>query len=106
MPPADKSSKRTIAQSFAVTRGKSIGLVPFIPAGYPDLQTTAEILKQLDAISPAAIEIGFPFSDPIADGPTIQQAFTDALTHKLKIADIFQTISRINPTMSSPMVAM
>ncbi|MGD0390816.1 MAG: tryptophan synthase subunit alpha, partial [Tepidisphaeraceae bacterium] len=77
-------TSRSIAQSFADLRGRGIGLVPFLPAGFPDLATTAAALKALDAISPAAIEIGFPFSDPIADGPTIQQAFTAALARKVK----------------------
>lgn len=73
---------RTIAQSFAELRGRHIGLVPFLPAGYPDLDTTAATLIAVDAAGAAAIEIGFPFSDPIADGPTIQQSFTAALARK------------------------
>ena len=72
-------TSRSIAQSFAELRGRGIGLIPFLPAGYPNLETTAATLSAVDAAGAAAIEIGFPFSDPIADGPTIQQSFTAAL---------------------------
>jgi tryptophan synthase alpha chain len=95
----------TIAHSFADLRGR-IGLVPFLPAGYPNIETTAAALKALDAIGPAAIEIGFPFSDPIADGPVIQQAFTAALARKIKVADVFAMTRKLAPTISTPLVAM
>ncbi len=97
---------RSIAQSFADLRGRGIGLVPFLPAGFPDLDTTSAALAAVDAAGPAAIEIGFPFSDPIADGPIIQQAFTAALERKLKVRDIFEAIRDASPRISSPLVAM
>jgi tryptophan synthase alpha chain len=106
MPAASTTTKRSIAQSFAPAPGQRIGLVPFIPAGYPDLSTTAAVLTELDAVGVAAIEIGFPFSDPIADGPTIQQAFTAALEKKLKISEIFKTVSDVSSNISAPLVAM
>jgi tryptophan synthase alpha chain len=102
MPP----TPRSIAQSFAALSGKGIGLVPFIPAGFPDLATTPQIIRAMDIPGVAAIEIGFPFSDPIADGPTIQHAFTAALTHKLKIADIFASVQAPASQISSPILAM
>jgi tryptophan synthase alpha chain len=97
---------RSIAQSFADLRGRGIGLIPFLPAGFPDLDTTTSCLAAVDAVGPAAIEIGFPFSDPIADGPIIQQAFTAALDRKLKVRDIFQTIKSVSPRISAPLVGM
>jgi tryptophan synthase alpha chain len=97
---------RSIAQSFADLRSRGIGLVPFLPAGFPDLETTAASIKAIDAIKPAAIEIGFPFSDPIADGPIIQQAFTAALARKITVSDIFKTIRKTAPDISTPLVAM
>ena len=95
---------RTIAQSFAAGRG--IGLVPFLPAGYPNLDVTAKTLRAVDAAGAAAIEIGFPFSDPIADGPTIQHSFTAALAHKVKVADIFGMIRQNAPLISAPLIGM
>jgi tryptophan synthase alpha chain len=97
---------RTVAQSFAELSGRRIGLVPFLPAGYPDLDTTAATLSAVDAAGAAAIEIGFPFSDPIADGPTIQHSFTAALARKVKVADILTMVRRSAPQISAPLIGM
>ncbi|MGD1275704.1 MAG: tryptophan synthase subunit alpha [Tepidisphaeraceae bacterium] len=106
MPPAPLLHSRSLAQSFAALHGRGIGLVPFIPAGFPDLTTTQAVLESLNAPGIAAIEVGFPFSDPIADGPIIQQAFTAALAAKLKVPEIFQTVQSASPRISVPLVAM
>jgi len=99
-------TSRSIAQSFAELRGRRIGLVPFLPAGYPDLDTTAATLTAVDAAGATAIEIGFPFSDPIADGPTIQHSFTAALARKVKVSDIFALIRQSAPQISAPLLGM
>jgi len=97
----------SIPQTFATLRERNhLALMPFIPAGYPDLATTAALLPALEQAGANFIEIGIPFSDPIADGPTIQAAFTDALAKGLKLADIFQTIKQTRPKVSIPLVAM
>jgi tryptophan synthase alpha chain len=83
-----------------------IALMPFIPAGYPDLATTAAAITALEKAGATLLEIGFPFSDPIADGPTIQEAFTEALRHKLKVVDIFEMIRSVRKTVAIPLVAM
>jgi len=80
--------------------------MPFIPAGYPDLKTTTALLPALEAGGANAIEIGFPFSDPVADGPTIQAAFTSALAHKVKVADVFAAIAKARANVSIPLVGM
>ena len=80
--------------------------MPFIPAGYPDLPTTAASIAALEKAGATLIEIGFPFSDPIADGPTIQESFTEALRKKLKVADIFAMVREARKTVSLPLVAM
>src|ERR1700735_5428827 len=84
----------------------SIALMPFIPAGYPDLPTTAACIIALEKAGATLLEIGFPFSDPIADGPTIQESFTEALKKKLKVSEIFATIREVRKTVSIPLVAM
>src|SRR6516164_3526060 len=68
--------------------------VPFIPAGDPDLEITARLLPALAASGAGLIEIGFPFSDPIADGPVIQAAYTRALNRGVKLDQIFETVGR------------
>jgi tryptophan synthase alpha chain len=81
--------------------------MPFIPAGYPDLATTAAVLPALEAAGASLVEVGIPFSDPIADGPTIQEAFNVALTrNKVKLADVFRTVAEARPGVSIPLVAM
>lgn len=82
------------------------GLVSFIPAGYPDLDTTAASLLALQAGGANVIEVGIPFSDPIADGPIIQEAFAIALAHKVKVGDVFRTVASVREQMKTPMVAM
>jgi len=95
-----------IASAIRAAHRDGIGLIPFVPAGYPDLATTAAVIGAMDAAGAAVIEVGFPFSDPIADGPTIQQAFTAALAKKLKVTDIFRTVQSASGKISAPLVAM
>ena len=82
------------------------GLVPFVPAGYPDLPTTQRVLEVCDRAGACVIEVGFPFSDPIADGPIIQEAFTEALAKKLKTADVLACVREVSGKLSAPLVAM
>jgi len=69
-------------------------LMPFITAGYPDLETTAALLADFERRGVRICEIGMPFSDPIADGPTIQASYTEALERGVTVAKIFETIRR------------
>jgi tryptophan synthase alpha chain len=101
------AATRSIAQTFVDLRArKRIGLVPFLPAGFPDLETTAACLPALQAGGASVIEIGIPFSDPIADGPIIQAAFTAALARKITVGDVFRMIASVRPKLSIPIVAM
>ncbi len=100
-------SRRSISQAFDALRPAGrIALIPFIPAGYPDVATTTTALPALEAGGANLIEIGFPFTDPIADGPTIQEAFTFALERKLRLADILAAVAAARPRVSVPLVAM
>src|SRR5918995_128911 len=64
-----------IAAKFAeLKKRKEAALIPFVTAGDPDLATTAEVLRALEAGGADCIELGIPFSDPTADGPTIQRS--------------------------------
>ena len=80
----------TLARTIADAKAKfGIALMPFIAAGYPDLATSMKLLPAIAKAGAALCEVGFPFSDPIADGPVIQQAFKEALDKGLKVRDIF-----------------
>jgi tryptophan synthase alpha chain len=99
--------RKTLANVFADLRARgAIGLLPFIAAGFPDTETTTQTLIALEAAGASAIEVGFPFSDPIADGPVIQEAFTFALAKGLKVADVFAAVAASRPKMSIPLLAM
>ncbi len=98
---------RSIADTFSLLRAKKqIALMPFIPAGYPDLETTAKLLPALEAAGANIIEIGIPFSDPIADGPVIQESFTKALAKGLKLKDLFATVKKARAGVNIPLVGM
>ncbi|HEV8291026.1 MAG TPA: tryptophan synthase subunit alpha [Tepidisphaeraceae bacterium] len=85
---------------------KRVGVLPFIPAGYPDLNATRELLPALERAGASAIEVGIPFSDPIADGPVIQEAFTAALSRGLKLKEVLKTVREARPSVSIPLLSM
>lgn len=80
--------------------------MPFIAAGDPDLEVTAKLLKELSSAGADLIEVGFPYSDPIADGPVIQASYTRALDKKVKLKSIFETISKVTRDIATPIVGM
>lgn len=97
----------TVLSSISDARNHSgTALLPFVPAGYLGLDVTTAVLQALDNPGIGAIEVGFPFSDPIADGPVIQEAFVEALQRGTKIEQIFSAISRVKNQISKPLVAM
>jgi tryptophan synthase alpha chain len=106
-PMASIPTRLSIRSTLGAAREQHrIALMPFVASGFPDLASTAAVLPALEAGGASMIEIGFPFSDPIADGPTIQAAFTDALARGIRIADTFRTVAGVRPTLSIPLVAM
>lgn len=79
-------------------------LIPFITAGDPDLATTAEALKVLDRSGADLIELGVPYSDPLADGPTIQAAATRALQRGTRLDDVLDLVKTVGPEMQAPII--
>lgn len=81
-------------------------LIPFITAGDPDLETTGELIHALVEAGADIIELGFPFSDPMADGPTIQAASERALSRGATLAGVLETVSRVRQHTNVPLVLM
>lgn len=83
--------------------------IPFITAGDPDTSTTSAAVERLVAAGASLVEIGFPYSDPIADGPVIQASYTRALANKPTMDSLLQFCSTLknNPgTARTPRVGM
>lgn len=102
------SNENRLVRTFAELRssGKK-ALLPFITAGYPDLPTTEAMLKDFERRGVAFCELGIPFSDPIADGPTIQASYTEALKGSITSDEIFHMVRRYRKTGGSlALVAM
>lgn len=72
----------------------STALMPFLSVGDPDLQTSVDIILELEAAGADLVELGVPYSDPLADGPVIQRSSQRALEHKITIIDCIQTARR------------
>lgn len=79
-------------------------LIPFITAGDPDLETTAEALRVLDRSGADAIELGVPYSDPLADGSTIQAAATRALRRGVRLDDVLQVVKTVSGDLQAPII--
>jgi tryptophan synthase alpha chain len=85
-------------------RGQST-LIPFIMAGDPDLKTTEALVFKIAEAGADIIELGVPFSDPIADGPTIQSASQRALQNGVNLKEIFSLTERLK-RINTPLVLM
>jgi tryptophan synthase alpha chain len=79
-------------------------LIPFITAGDPDLKTTAEALRVLDKSGADLIELGVPYSDPLADGPTIQAAATRALQQGVRLDNVLDMVKDVVPGIKAPII--
>lgn len=78
----------------------------YFTAGYPKLEDTVPIIRQLEEAGVDMIEIGLPFSDPLADGPTIQASSTSALKNGMTTEKLFEQLKDIRKTVSIPLIIM
>jgi len=93
-----------IADTFDRLRAKKGGLVAYVTAGDPDASRSAEILVALDRAGADLIEVGVPFSDPLADGPVIQRATERALASGMTLRGALAMIRQIRPSLDAPIV--
>jgi tryptophan synthase alpha chain len=96
---------QTVFERLKVHQRKA--LIPFITAGDPNPQLTVPLMHGLVAAGADVIELGVPFSDPMADGPTIQRASERALKHKVSLRDVLGMVAEFRKQDSAtPLVLM
>ena len=94
-----------IGEAFArLRRERRTGLVTYVTAGDPDMARSAGILQALDRAGADVIEVGVPFSDPLADGPVIQRATERALAGGASLSGVLDMIERLRPSLRAPIV--
>ena len=94
-----------LAATFERVRGNGKpGLVTYDTAGDPDLERTAGILSALDRAGADVIEVGVPFSDPLADGPVIQRATERALASGTTLTGVLDLVGRLRASLRAPIV--
>ncbi|TAK90895.1 MAG: tryptophan synthase subunit alpha [Burkholderiaceae bacterium] len=97
-----------IKQCFELlARAQRKGLIPYITAGDPSLALTLPLMHALVEAGADVIELGIPFSDPMADGPVIQRASERALLNGVTLDDVLQTVAQFRQTnITTPVVLM
>ncbi len=97
-----------IKQVFERLRSEgSAAFIPYVCVGDPDRDFTLDLLRGICSSGADIIELGIPFSDPVADGPTIQQAMVRSLSGGFKVTHIFETISKLRSDgVRQPIVVM
>ena len=91
----------------AIKREGRSGLIVFLTAGFPDRQATVELIPALVEAGADAVELGVPFSDPLAEGPTIQQSSFLALQQQITLADCLEMVDQVRERVpETPLVLM
>ena len=87
-------------------KAKKKAFIPFITAGDPNLKTTADLVLNFEQAGADIIELGVPFSDPLADGPTIQASSQRALKNGINLIKILKMVSQIRKKTQVPIALM
>jgi tryptophan synthase alpha chain len=96
---------RAIETTFAqLNRRQAKAFIPFITAGDPDMETTVRLVCELERAGSDIVELGIPFSDPVADGPTIQRSSERALRNGYRVGDYLEAVKTIRRESSVPLV--
>jgi tryptophan synthase alpha chain len=97
--------QRRIGQMFQDLKSSGTkAFIPFIMAGDPDLETTIRLVPELERAGSHIVELGVPFSDPVADGPAIQRAGARALKHHYNMSDYFGAVETIRSSTDVPLL--
>lgn len=96
---------RAIAAKFAELKDRGQkAFIPFITAGDPDLETTIRLVSELERAGSHIVELGIPFSDPVADGPVIQRSSERALKHGYRFTDYLAAVKLIRRESEIPVI--
>jgi tryptophan synthase alpha chain len=99
------ATRASVSEAFkAVLDDGKRAFIPFICAGDPDLESTKKALKILDDAGADVIELGVPYSDPLADGPVIQAAATRALENGATLNKVIDLVREMTPQIKAPIV--
>ena len=102
-----KSTTGRLAETFERLRARGRrhgGLVTYVTAGDPDVTRSEAVLRALDEAGADVMEVGIPFSDPLADGPVIQRATERALAAGMTLRRALEMIARLRPSLRAPIV--
>jgi tryptophan synthase alpha chain len=95
-----------VTQAFEQTTGKAL-FMPYFPVGYPNLPTSIDIIEGLAKSGADAIEVGVPFSDPLADGPSVQYATQSALENGTTLRDCIAAVREVRARgVTIPLILM
>lgn len=98
---------KVVLKFLELEKRKEKALITYLVGGFPDLETSKQIIETVIASGADIVEIGIPFSDPMADGPVIQNAFSDTLKQGIKPIDCLKLVESIKQRFpNTPMVAM
>jgi len=96
-----------IIEGFASRRTAGTGaLLPYLTAGYPDVLTSLELIRAADRAGAAVVEIGFPYSDSVADGSVIQESFHAVLERGFRVSDALALAAEARPSVHCALAAM
>jgi tryptophan synthase alpha chain len=106
-PETPETAVSRIDETFARLRSRGErALVPYFCAGDPSLEATAQLIVEADARGADVIEVGVPFSDPLADGPTIQRAAVRALERGTSLYRLLPVLAGVSGRIGAPLVVM
>jgi tryptophan synthase alpha chain len=99
-----KLASRIPASFDRIRSEERTGLVTYVTAGDPDMSRSADILRALDRAGADVLEVGIPFSEPLADGPVIQRATERALAAGATASEVLDLVARVRPAVKAPIV--
>jgi tryptophan synthase alpha chain len=95
-----------ISKVFKSKKAEQAVLIPYVMAGYPTLSASKRIIEQMIKVGAGLVELGIPYSDPLADGPSIQKAGEVALRQGVTTRDVFALAREITQSYETPIVVM